>query len=59
MGIDLGTATWPTITRNYLADHPDVNVVMWSWCGQVSTSTSTSIATYLNQMNQLETDTRT
>ncbi len=36
---DLGTSGWATITRNYLAEHPEVNVVMWSWCGQLSTAT--------------------
>ena len=55
---DLGNpdrSTWATLTREYL-DNPanaDVNVVIWSWCGQVD-GTETEINTYLNLMNQLE-----
>lgn len=33
---DLGNpnrTAWATATRNYLNSHPEVNVVMWSWCG--------------------------
>jgi PKD repeat protein len=55
---DLGNpdyTAWATATRNYLNAHPDVNVVMWSWCGQADT-TAANINTYLNLMNQLETD---
>lgn len=51
---DLGDADWPNITRNYLNSHPNINVVMWSWCGQVSGSTEAYINTYLNNMSQLE-----
>jgi hypothetical protein len=57
---DLGNpdrVTWAQRTRDYL-DNPnnaDVNVVIWSWCGQVSGSES-DINTYLNLMNQLEID---
>jgi hypothetical protein len=54
--IDLGTSTWPTITRNYLNAHPEVNVVIWSWCGQVSSASSATITTYLTTMNQLESE---
>lgn len=56
---DLGNpdrTTWATATRNYLTDNPDVNVVIWSWCGQVSTATEQDIQTYLDLMNQLEID---
>ena len=55
---DLGNpdyTTWATATRTYLNAHPDVNVIMWSWCGQADTSAA-NINTYLNLMNQLETD---
>jgi len=51
---------WPTFscpltaTRTYLNTHPEINVVMWSWCGQVSSATETDILTYLNLMNGLE-----
>jgi hypothetical protein len=58
---DLGNpdrVTWAARTRTYL-DNPansDVNVVIWSWCGQVSTATVTDINTYLNLMSALEAD---
>jgi hypothetical protein len=32
------------------------NVVVWSWCGQVSSSTEESINTYLSKMSALEAD---
>lgn len=57
---DLGNpdrVTWAQRTRDYL-DNPanaDVNVVIWSWCGQVDASES-DIDTYLDLMNQLEAD---
>ena len=47
--------TGQSATRTYLDAHPDVNVIMWSWCGQADTSAA-NINTYLNLMNQLETD---
>jgi hypothetical protein len=55
---DLGSSDWAQQTRDYLDDptNSDVNVVMWSWCGQVSGATEDSINTYLSQMNQLEAD---
>jgi len=56
---DLGNPNrkaWATATRNYLNAHPDVNVVIWSWCGQVSSATVAQIQTYLNLMNGLERD---
>jgi hypothetical protein len=56
---DLGApdrTTWAALTRTYLAANPDVNVVMWSWCGQVSTATEGDITTYLNLMESLESD---
>jgi hypothetical protein len=56
---DLGNpnrTVWATSTRNYLADHPEVNVIIWSWCGQVSSADSSDIVTYLDLMNNLEYD---
>jgi hypothetical protein len=58
---DLGNpdrTSWATATRNYLNDpaNNDVNVVIWSWCGQVSSATEADINTYLNLMNELEND---
>jgi hypothetical protein len=56
---DLGNPdriSWATATRNYLDNNTDINVVIWSWCGQVSSATEDDINTYLNLMNQLEID---
>ncbi|MEA2071770.1 MAG: hypothetical protein U9O98_10835 [Asgard group archaeon] len=58
---DLGNpdrTTWETRTRTYLDDpaNNDVNVVMWSWCGQVSSATEEDIETYLSLMSGLEED---
>lgn len=58
---DLGNpdrTSWETASRNYLnsASHSDVNVVIWSWCGQVSSATEVDINTYLNLMTALEND---
>ena len=57
---DLGNpdrVTWAQRTRDYLddPDNADVNVVIWSWCGQVDGSES-DIDTYLELMNGLEAD---
>jgi hypothetical protein len=57
---DLGNpdrTTWAQRTRDML-DTPgcDRNIVMWSWCGQVSSATWADINTYLTLMNQLEID---
>ncbi len=54
---DLGSPSltaWAGATRTYLDAHPEVNVVMWSWCGQVSDATQSDIDTYLNLMDTLE-----
>ncbi|MFW9906926.1 MAG: hypothetical protein ACFFFH_21655, partial [Candidatus Thorarchaeota archaeon] len=61
MSGDLGNPdreTWANRTRIYLdnPDHADVNVVMWSWCGQASTSDPNHIQTYLTLMTSLEND---
>lgn len=53
---DLGNpnrTAWATATRTYLNAHPEVNVIIWSWCGQAET-TEADINTYLNLMNTLE-----
>jgi len=51
---------WVNETREYL-DNPansDINVIMWSWCGQVSSRYSSGVLwdEYLGPMTQLETD---
>jgi hypothetical protein len=54
---DLGApdrSAWATATRTYLRAHPEINVVLWSWCGQVSTSSPGDIDTYLSLMAGLE-----
>ena len=58
---DLGNpdrTTWAARTRDYLnrSENSDVNAVMWSWCGQVSSASEEDINTYLRLMSQLETD---
>jgi len=68
MSGDLGNpdfTSWATETRTYLGtvnasgrgvNHPEINVIIWSWCGQVSGASEANINTYLSLMNQLETD---
>jgi len=56
---DLGNpnrTAWATATSAYLDNNPDINVVIWSWCGQVSDATEADINTYLSLMNGLEQD---
>jgi len=56
---DLGNpdrTAWATATRTYLGTHPEINVVIWSWCGQVSSATEADITSYLDLMNALERD---
>ena len=55
---DLGNpnrTAWAGATRTYLDANPDVNVIMWSWCGQADGSEA-DIQTYLDLMSQLEED---
>jgi hypothetical protein len=59
MSGDLGApdrTSWAARTRTYLASNSDVNVIIWSWCGQVSTASEADINTYLNMMTELEDD---
>jgi hypothetical protein len=59
MSGDLGApdrTTWASLTRTYLAANKDVNVIIWSWCGEVSTASEADISTYLNLMTSLEND---
>jgi len=56
---DLGNpdrTSWENATRTYLAANRDVNVVMWSWCGQLSSSTEEQVNQYLTLMSGLEED---
>lgn len=66
MGGDVGYyPDWIDNTRDYLGDadpltgrgtlHSDVNVVVWSWCGQVSSYTEEMmVRMYLQPMSELE-----
>ncbi len=59
MSGDLGNPSftqWESETRNYLAANSDVNVIIWSWCGQVSGASEANINTYLSLMSGLEED---
>ncbi len=56
---DLGNpnrTAWAATTRAYLDSNPEINVVMWSWCGQASSASQADIETYLNLMTSLEKD---
>ena len=56
---DLGNpdfTAWATATRTYLDAHLEVNVIIWSWCGQVSDASAANITTYLTLMEGLEQD---
>ena len=55
---DLGNpdrTTWESATRTYLNANPKINVIIWSWCGQVD-GTQAEIELYLNLMDGLEKD---
>lgn len=55
---DLGApdrTSWADRTRTLLNTNKTVNVIMWSWCGQVD-GTQEDINTYLNLMNSLESE---
>ncbi len=56
LGAD-GDTTWVPITRDAL-NQPgnDINIVVWSWCGGVSWTSSEGIDVYLNALSQLEQD---
>jgi hypothetical protein len=68
MGGDVGYyPDWVDNTRNYLGtpdpvtgrgtDNPDVNVIIWSWCGQASGYTEQEMLDwYLTPMSELEAD---
>lgn len=68
MGGDVGYyPQWVDNTRSYLgkvnsatgrgSSNPDVNVIIWSWCGQASGLTEQQMITnYLAPMTQLETE---
>jgi len=51
-----GDLTWEAITRSYLVDNPETNLVMWSWGLGLSEATSAHVDLYLGAMAQLEAD---
>ncbi|MCL6583866.1 MAG: dockerin type I repeat-containing protein [bacterium] len=57
---DLGNpdrTSWAQKTRDLLSrPDNDRNLIIWSWCGQVSNASERDINTYLNLMSQLEKD---
>lgn len=56
---DLGNpdrTKWANASRWYLEEHPDVNVIIWSWCGQAGWASEDDINTYLSLMNGLESE---
>lgn len=56
---DLGApdgSAWEAATRTYLDLNPGINVIVWSWCGQVSYASVEYIENYLSLMNGLERD---
>jgi hypothetical protein len=57
---DLGNpnrTAWEAATREYLAVHPEINVIIWAWCHHMDTSDASVIQTcYLDLMDGLEED---
>jgi hypothetical protein len=56
---DLGNpdfTTWASETRAYLNEHSSINVVIWSWCGQLSWASTENVDQYLSLMSGLESD---
>jgi hypothetical protein len=51
-----GDTSWVPLTRTYLSNHSETNLVVWSWCGGCSDNTIDGIDTYLNAMAGLEAD---
>jgi hypothetical protein len=55
---DLGNpnfSAWAGSTFNILSDsNNELNMIMWSWCGQVSGASKENIDLYLSQMEDLE-----
>jgi hypothetical protein len=56
---DLGNpdfSAWAAATRSYLGASPTTNVIIWSWCGEVSSASESDIDGYLSLMSGLEAD---
>ncbi|MCK7468519.1 MAG: hypothetical protein MZU91_10760 [Desulfosudis oleivorans] len=48
---NLDYTAWARATRAYLPLHPEINVVIWSWCYQAA-GTAAQIQLYLDQMDR-------
>jgi len=51
---DLGYDVWEPQTDQWLEDHPETEVVIWSWCGQQSSNSVDDVQEYLDDMTALE-----
>jgi len=49
-------ADWDPYARDYLDNHPECNMFIISWCGQLSSDLATRVPSYLERMNQMELD---
>lgn len=54
LSLDCGYEGWEEESRTFLDDHPDCNVLMWSWCGQVNSVDL--LNHYFRPMERLESD---
>lgn len=52
---DLG-GDWEIQTRDLLGSNDSINMVMWSWCGQMSDMSADEVNDYLSAMDALESD---
>ncbi len=58
-GGDLGAGdnlAWVQTTRDFLDSQPELNIVIWSWCGGVSGISEAGIEAYLDSMTTLESE---
>ncbi len=56
---DLGKpnlTAWAEATRSYLDSNPEINVIIWAWCGQLGAMNSSEVNIYLYAMTTLEND---
>ena len=56
--LDCGTSGWDDETREFLGVpySSDYNVIMWSWCGELSYISIDDVDDYLSRMETLETE---
>ena len=51
-----GDNNWWVSSRSMLDNHPEINVIMWSFCGGASSASEEAIATYLEEGDKIEND---